>query len=130
LAGPLQFAWTTKAEPRTFEGSLDIIDIEYTVTIGTSLGDGIGGDFRHTVSFAKRPSSLKFGFDVELSQMKESEFLSLYDVGNFDRWNQLVRLAEKQDPSFTDVFDRVLKACVNAEPRVWNCHDLAEELVR
>src|SRR5262249_19600373 len=108
------------------------VDIDYSVKVGTSLGDGIEGNFRHRVSFVKSTSSLKFGFDAEPSQMKESEFLSLYDVGNFtwERWGKLVRLAAKRDPSFSDMFDRVLTACRKADALFWNCDEIAEELLR
>jgi hypothetical protein len=132
LAGTLQFAWKTSATLRPFDGSQDVIDIDYAVTVGTSLGDGIEGNFHHTVALVKATSALKFGFDADLSQMKESEFLSLYDVGNltWERWAKLVRLAAKHAPFFGDMFDRVLKACHNADALFWNCNEIAEELLR
>jgi hypothetical protein len=130
LAGPLQFAWQTKAKPRESDGSVDIIDIDYSVTLGTSLGDGIGGAFHHSVTFLKKTSSLKFAFDDDSSKITKSEFLSLYDVGSltWQQWSKLVRLAAKDDPSFVDLFERVLTACRKADEHFWNCREIAEEL--
>jgi hypothetical protein len=132
LAGPLQFAWKTNISLPPADGSRDVIRIEYSVTLGTSLGDGIGGDFQHIVTFSKNASSRNFGFDAKLSEMRESEFRTLYEVGDLDweRWGKLVRLAAKNDAAFSDVFDRVLNTCGNAENLFWNCHEIAEELLR